>query len=29
MDDAMDDYPSRPCCGTIIFMDDAMDDYPR
>ena len=29
MDDAMDDYPRLPCCGTMIFIDDAMDDYPR
>ena len=28
MDDAMDDYPKRLCCGTRIFMDDAMEDYP-
>ena len=28
MDDAMDDYPRSPRCGTRIFIDDAMDDYP-
>ena len=29
MDDAMQEYPRLPCCGTRSFMDDVMDDYPR
>ena len=23
MDDAMDEYPSGPCCGTWIFLDES------